>query len=152
MDKRAESSATRLQAVLFVCSMNAVRSPMAEAIARMRFGKKLYIDSAGLRKSERDTFMLTVLREIGIEFDHDEPRNFDEVDCEAFDLVVALSAEAHGRAKELLRATAVELVYWPIEDATEVGGTRDQRIEAYRRVREAIDGRIRNEIGARLKV
>lgn len=141
----------KLQAVLFVCSMNAVRSPMAEALARMRFGKRIYIDSAGLRKTDRDAFMLSVLREIGIEFEHDEPRNFDEVDCEAFDLVVALSAEAHARAKELLRATSVELVYWPIEDATEVGGTRDQRMEAYRHVREAIDRHIREEIGGRLR-
>ncbi len=69
----------------------------------------------------------------GHRFRGDEPHTLDEIDCEAFDLVVALSSEAHARAKELLRATSVELLYWPIEDATQVTGTRDQRIEAYRR-------------------
>ena len=141
----------RLQAVLFVCSMNAVRSPIAEGLARLRFGKRLYCDSAGLTKSVRDGFALAVLKEAGIEFQEDEPATLDEIDCEAFDLVVALSAEAHARAQALLRATAVELQFWPIEDATQATGSREQRIEAYRQVRDAIDRRIREEIGARLR-
>lgn len=139
-----------LHAVLFLCSMNSVRSPIAEGLARLRFGKRLYVDSAGLRKSERDPFALAVLREAGIEFDGDEPNTLEEIDCEGFDLVIALSPEAHQRANELLRATAVELAYWPIEDATQVTGTRDQRIEAYRRVRDTIDRLIRETIAPRL--
>lgn len=140
-----------LQAVLFVCSMNAVRSPMAEGLARMRYGRTLYVDSAGLSKTDRDGFALSVLRELGIDFEGDEPHTLDEIDCEGFDLVVALSSEAHARARELLRATSVELIYWPIEDATQVTGTRDQRLEAYRRVRDMIDRRIRDVIGPRVR-
>ncbi len=140
-----------LQAVLFVCSMNAVRSPMAEGLTRMRYGRTLYVDSAGLAKSDRDGFALAVLREQGIDFEGDEPHTLDEIDCEAFDLVVALSSEAHARAKELLRATSVELLYWPIEDATQVTGTREQRIEAYRRVRDLMDRQIRDVIGPRVR-
>lgn len=140
----------KLQAVLFVCSMNAVRSPIAEGLARLRYGKKVYFDSAGLTKSERDGFALAVLREAGVEFDADRPNTLDEIDCEGFDLVVALSPEAHRRAQQLLRATAVELVYWPIEDATQETGTREQRMDAFRRVRDAIDRRLRDEIGIRV--
>lgn len=123
---------------------------MAEGLARLRYGKRIYVDSAGLMKSERDGFALAVLRETGIEFETDEPRTLEEIDCEGFDLVIALSPEAHRRAQDLLRATSVELLYWPIEDATQVAGSRDQRIEAYRRVRDTIDQRIRTEIGGRL--
>lgn len=147
----SEAARPPLQAVLFVCSMNAVRSPMAEGLARMRYGRTLYVDSAGLTKTDRDGFALSVLRELGIEFDGDEPHSFDEIDCEGFDLVIALSAEAHARARELLRATAVELLYWPIEDATQATGSRDQRLEAYRRVRDAIDRQIRDVIGPRVR-
>ncbi len=141
----------KLQAVLFVCSMNSVRSPIAEGLARLRYGKRIYVDSAGLTKSTRDGFALAVLREVGVEFESDEPATLDEIDCEAFDLVIALSPEAHRRAAELLRATAVELLYWPIEDATQVSGSREQRIEAFRRVRDLIDRNLREEIGGRLK-
>ena len=143
--------AHKLQAVLFVCSMNCVRSPIAEGLARLRFGKRIFVDSAGLTKSDRDGFALAVLREAGIEFGSDEPQTLDEIDCATFDLVVALSPEAHYRAGELLRTSAAELLYWPIEDATQVGGSRERRIEAYRRVRDALDRHIREEIGPRLR-
>ncbi|KAF0228247.1 MAG: arsenate [Beijerinckiaceae bacterium] len=146
-----ELAANKLHAVLFVCSMNAVRSPIAEGLTRLRYGKRVYVDSAGLAKMERDGFALAVLREAGIEFENDEPQTLDEVDCAAFDLVVALSSEAHTRAADLLRTTSVELLFWPIEDATQVTGSREQRIEAYRRVRDSIDLRIRDEIGCRFR-
>lgn len=140
-----------LQAVLFVCSLNAVRSPMAEALCQNRYGRQIYVDSAGLQKSDRDPFMLAVLREVGIDFEHDHPQVLEEVDYEGVDLVIALSPEAHARAKTMLRATAVELIYWPIPDATQAGGTREQRLRAYREVREQLDRLIREEIGGRVK-
>lgn len=140
-----------LQAVLFVCSLNAVRSPMAEALTRARHGREIYVDSAGLRKSERDPFMLAALREIGIEFEEDQPRVLDEVDYEGFDLVIALSPEAHARAADLLRATAVELLHWPVPDATQAGGSREQRMIAFREVRDQLERLIRETIGHRLR-
>lgn len=140
-----------LHAVLFVCSMNAVRSPIAEGMARLRYGKRLYVDSAGLVKTDRDGFALAVLREAGIEFQDDEPNAFEDIECESFDLVVALSPEAHRRAGELLRTSSVELKYWPIEDATQISGSREQRLEAFRRVRDTIDRYLREEIGPRIK-
>lgn len=143
---------TPLTAVLFICSLNAVRSPMAEALARRRYGKRLYIDSAGILKFERDPFALAALKEVGIDFDGDQPKNLDEVEYESFDLVIALSREAYGEAKELLRATSVELIHWPIEDATQVNGTREQRMGAYRQVRDTLDKLIREEISARLAI
>jgi YD repeat-containing protein len=139
-----------LQALLFICSLNAVRSPMAEALARRRFGKKLFIDSAGLMKSERDAFALAALKEVGIDFEMDEPHTLEEVDCESFDLVIALSPEAHQQARELLRATSVELLHWPIDDATQVTGTREQRMAAYRQVRDKLDRLIKDTLTARL--
>ncbi|MCU0817953.1 MAG: low molecular weight phosphatase family protein [Beijerinckiaceae bacterium] len=140
-----------LQAVLFVCSLNAVRSPMAEALCRSRYGRQIYVDSAGLQKSDRDPFMLSVLREVGIEFESDQPHVLEEVDYEGVDLVIALSPEAYARAQTMLRATAVELIHWSIPDATQSGGTREQRLFAYREVREQLDKLIREEIGGRLK-
>ena len=134
-----------------MCAQNAVRSPMAEALARARYGRHIYVDSAGLQKSERDPFMLSALREVGIEFESDEPHMIDDVDYEGFDLVIALSPEAHLRVQSLLRATAVELLHWPIPDATQVTGTREQRMNAYREVRDGLEKRIRAEIGGRLK-
>jgi protein-tyrosine-phosphatase len=104
-----------------------------------------------LQKSERDPFMLAALREKGIEFESDRPNMLEDVDYEGFDLIIALSPEAHRRAVEALRATAVELIHWAIPDATQTGGTREQRMHAYREVRDTLDRLIREEIGGRLK-
>jgi protein-tyrosine-phosphatase len=141
---------SKLHSVLFICTMNAVRSPIAEGMARLRFGKRLFVDSAGLTKSDRDGFALAVLCEMGLAFEDDEPHTLDEVECDSFDLIVALSPEAYRLAGERLRASAVELLYWPIEDATQISGTRDQRLDAFRRVRDTLDKLIRDELGPRV--
>lgn len=139
-----------LTAVLFICSLNAVRSPMAEALARRRFGKRIYIDSAGILRFERDPFALAALKEVDIDFDGDKPKSLNEVDYESFDLIIALSREAYAEAKELLRTTSVELIHWPIDDATQATGTREQRMMAFRAVRDTLDRLIAKEIGSRI--
>ena len=60
-----------------------------------------------------------------------------------FDLIVTLSPEAHHRALELTRASAVDVEYWPTADPSAVEGNRTQRLDAYREVREQLLARIR---------
>ena len=136
----------RLQSVLFVCAYNAIRSPMAEALARHYFGKSIYVQSAGVRVGERDPFMVAVLDEIGIDASKHKPRtlaDLEEWEGLNFDLIISLAPEAHHAALELTRTLAAEAEYWPTADPTVVQGSRDQRLEAYRNVRDGLSGRIR---------
>jgi protein-tyrosine-phosphatase len=136
----------RYQSVLFVCAFNSVRSPMAEALARHYYGKSVYVQSAGVRKSDSDGFMVAVLDEIGIDASKHRPRTLDELEeWEGlnFDLIVSLSPEAHHAALELTRSMAVEVEYWPTPDPTIAQGTREQVLDAYRDVRDGLSGRIR---------
>ncbi len=51
--------------VLFCCDYNAVRSPMAEAIAKKFYGKRIYVQSAGVKNElEVDGFSVAVCAEI----------------------------------------------------------------------------------------
>lgn len=139
----------RVGAVLFTCAYNAVRSPMAEAIARHYFGKSIYVQSAGVRKGDVDPFMISVLDEIGIDASKHKARTLEELeDWEGlnFDLIVSLSPEAHHRALELTRTSAVEVEYWPMPDATLVQGSREQMLEAYRGVRDLLVRRIKERL------
>ncbi len=139
----------RVGAVLFTCAYNAVRSPMAEAIARHFFGKSIYVQSAGVRKGDVDPFMVTVLDEIGIDASKHRVRTLEELeDWEGlnFDLIVSLSPEAHHRALELTRTSAVEVEYWPTPDATLVQGSREQMLDAYRGVRDLLTRRIKERL------
>lgn len=141
-----EPRAKRIQSVLFVCAMNAVRSPMAEAIARHYFGKSIYVQSAGIRKGETNGFMAAALDEIGIDASKHRPRTLRELDeWEGlnFDLIISLSPEAHHAAIELTRTIAAEVEYWPTPDATLVQGSREQVLDAYRDVRDGLIYRIR---------
>lgn len=130
-------------AVLFACTFNAVRSPMASAIMRHLYGRFVYVHSAGARAGELDPMAVEVMDEVGIEIGKHKPRRFEDLEDTSFDLVVALSPQAQHKAVELTRTMAVEVEYWPTQDPTAVEGSRDQRLDAYRAVRDELMRRIR---------
>jgi protein-tyrosine-phosphatase len=140
------------QAVLFACGLNSVRSPMAAALLKQMVGRPLYISSAGVRKGELDPFAATAMEEIGIDIKGHRPITFEELeDLEGlnFDLIVTLSPEAHHKALELTRTSAVDVEYWPTADPTAIEGSREQRMNAYREVRDQLLRRLRARFALR---
>jgi protein-tyrosine-phosphatase len=140
----------KVQAVLFACAMNAVRSPMAEALARHYFGQTLYIQSAGIRKGMVDGFALAVLDEIGIDAKSHKPHTLEELaEWEGlnFDLIITLSPEAHHAALELTRTASIEVEYWPTPDPSVVEGSREAKLDAYRAVRDQLSDKIMQRLG-----
>jgi protein-tyrosine-phosphatase len=136
-------------AVLFACTMNSVRSPMAAAILRHLAGRRAYVESAGVRAGGPDGFAVAVMEEIGIDISRHLPRTLKELHDTSFDLIVTLSPEAHHQALELTRTMAVDVEYWPTHDATLlVGqGSREQILASYRDVRDALFRRIKTRFG-----
>ncbi|MER9254955.1 low molecular weight phosphatase family protein [Mesorhizobium sp. M0598] len=122
--------------------MNAVRSPMAELLARKVLPPTTFVASAGVRGGERDPFVDAVLAEEGLSLGERHPRTMDDLEDDYFDLIVTLAPEAHHTALELTRSLAVEVEYWPMPDPTGVSGTREQIMAAYRDVRERLKARI----------
>jgi protein-tyrosine-phosphatase len=122
--------------------MNAVRSPMAELLARRMLPATTFVASAGVRSGERDPFVDAVLAEEGLSLGERHPRTMDELEDDYFDLIVTLAPEAHHAALELTRSLAVEVEYWPMPDPTDVTGTREQIMAAYRDLRERLKARI----------
>jgi protein-tyrosine-phosphatase len=136
---------TRPQAVLFVCAMNSVRSPMAAAIFKHFFGKT-YVGSAGVRKGELDPFAVAAIDELGLNIAKHKPMTLEELEeWEGlnFDLIVTLSPEAHHKALDLTRTLAADVEYWPTPDPTIVEGSREQRLDAYREMRDGLMRRIK---------
>jgi len=139
-------------AVLFACGLNAVRSPIAAGLFSQMFGRSIYVGSAGVRKGDLDPFAVAVMAEIGVDISRHKPITFEELDdLEGlnFDLIVTLAPEAHHRALELTRTSAVDIEYWPTVDPTDTEGTREQRLDAYRVVRDQLLSRIRARFGTR---
>jgi protein-tyrosine-phosphatase len=131
------------KAVLFACNMNAVRSPMAEAILRYLAGRQIYVESAGVRAGEADPFAVAVMDEIGIDISKHDPQAIADLHDSSFDLVVSLSPEAHHQALEMTRTQAIDAEYWPTLDPTAAMGSREQILDAYRAVRNSLFDRIK---------
>ncbi|CAA2138191.1 MULTISPECIES: arsenate-mycothiol transferase ArsC [Methylobacterium] len=153
MAEEAGPKKTRVQSVLFMCNFNAVRSLAAEAVARHYFGKSTYVQSAGVRSGEpADPFMVAALDEIGINASKHRPRTLlelEEWEGLNFDLIITLSPEAHHAALEVTRTNAVDVEYWPTPDPTLMQeASREQRLDAYRDVRDGLITRIKTRLKA----
>ena len=129
-------------AVLFVCTFNTVRSPIAEALLKKFHGDKIYVDSAGLDVAEPDGFVIQVMKEIGIDLSGHEPKSLDDLDDLSFDLVIALSPEAHSAALEFTATMACEVEFWPIAHPGDTGGSREAQLASYRRLRDELFKRL----------
>jgi protein-tyrosine-phosphatase len=136
--------ARRPQSLLFACTTNTVRSPMAEALGRHYFGKQVFFASAGLKRGERDDFAIAVMDEIGLDISKHRSHTFEDLEDMNFDLIVSLSPEAHHRALEFTRTIPIDVIYWPTIDATAFEGSRERILDEYRNVREGLRKRIMN--------
>ncbi|HEY0331405.1 MAG TPA: arsenate reductase ArsC [Rhodopseudomonas sp.] len=138
------------QAVLFACGQNSVRSPMAESLLRQIAPRTMYVRSAGVNKQELDPFAVAAMAELGQDISRHKPVTIDELDDYEglnFDLIITLSPEAHHKALELTRSYAIDVEYWPTADPTGLEGSRAQRLDAYRAVRDSLQRQIRKRFG-----
>lgn len=129
-------------AVLFACTLNAQRSPMAEAILKHLHGRRIFVDSVGVRRGELDPFAVEVMEEIGIPIGTHRAKTFDDLEDSSFDVIITLSPEAQHRAVEMTRTMACEVEFWHTFDASIVEGSREVRLDAYRQVRDQLMERI----------
>jgi protein-tyrosine-phosphatase len=134
------------RSVLFMCGMNAIRSPMAEVLAKALLPSGTYIASAGVKTGERDPFVDVVLDELGLTAGRHQPHTLEQLEDDYFDLIVTLAPEAHHAALELTRSMAVDVEYWPTADPTAATGTRNQIVSAYRDVRDHLENLIRHRL------
>ncbi len=137
----------RPQSVLFACTRNTVRSPMAEGLGRHFFGKEVYFASAGVKRGQTDGFTIAVMEEIGIDLSKHRPHTFEELEDANFDVIVTLSPEAHHKALEFTRTLATDVIYWPTLDPTAVEGSREHILDAYRAVRDGLLERTKKLLG-----
>jgi uncharacterized protein (UPF0262 family)/protein-tyrosine-phosphatase len=142
---RIDERESNLPTVLFVCSMNSVRSPIAAALARRFFPGRLIVRSAGVRSGKADGFVHEVMEEIGIDMSVHTPHTMDELVANRFDLVVTLSADAVESVKARgIETEAVE--HWPMPDPTVVEGNREAVLSAYRTLRDTLQTRVRERL------
>ncbi|ODT71998.1 MAG: hypothetical protein ABS75_05860 [Pelagibacterium sp. SCN 63-23] len=139
---RIDEATSELPSVLFVCSMNSVRSPIAAALARQAFPGRVITRSVGVNGGKADAFVHEVMEEIGIDMSVHTPHILDELVANHFDLVITLSEDAPEAVRRKgLEAGAVE--QWQVADPSLVEGSRDVVLNAYRDLRDGLRKRVR---------
>ncbi len=97
----------------------------------------------GVREEDIDPLAVEVMEEIGIDLSRHRSKSFDDLEDTSYDVIVSLSPEAQHRAVELTRVMACEVEYWPLLDPAHVEGTREQRLDVYRQIRDQLMQRIK---------
>ena len=141
-DKDIKKATGSIGAILFACNLNAVRSAMAEAMVKATFPGKIFTDSCGVRPGAPDGFAMAVMAEINIDMIGHTPKSFADLDCEFYDVIISFSKEADIAAQERVRNVDCETLYWPVDDLADLKGSREERLAAYRAVRDDIAAKL----------
>ena len=132
-----------MKRVLFLCSHNAARSQMAEGFMRAYGGDRFAIESAGTKATELHPLAVRVMREAGVDIGMQRSKSVDDVG-EGWDVVVTVcdaNCPIPPRSGMKLR--------WHFPDPALAGGTEEERLAAFRTVRDGIQRRVRS-LAARL--
>ena len=128
--------------VLFACSYNTVRSVMAAALMRHFHGRRVFVEDCGLRAGNPDGFAIAAMEEFGLDISAHDSKTFEDLTDDSFDLIITLSPDAQHRAVEMTRTMHCDVMFWNTFDASIIEGSREQRLDAYRQVREQLKHRI----------
>jgi protein-tyrosine-phosphatase len=143
-DKRTPS------AVLFICTQNAIRSPMAAALMHHVAGHKIYVASAGIRAGDPDPFVGMIMDEVGLDLTRHRPHSIEDLADSAFDVVITLSPEAEAYARYMTKTMAIQVEHWSTPDPSTTTGSRNQILDAYREVRDGLKKKVDERFGSRI--
>ncbi len=132
--------------VLFLCVANSARSQMAEGIARALAPDGVRISSAGSQPSKVNPLAIRALAEIGIDIRNHVSKSVNDVPPEGIDAVITLCAEEVcpvflGKARR---------VHWGLPDPAHAGANEEERLRAFREVRDELRQRLAVVFGRRL--
>jgi arsenate reductase len=126
--------------ILFLCVANSARSQLAEGLARMIFGDRVPVMSAGSEPSTVNPYAVEVMRELGVDLSLHQSKSVQTIDASRVGTVITLCAEEVcpvflGKARRL---------HWPIVDPASKDPTipREAMLTRFRTARDTIRGKL----------
>lgn len=127
--------------VLILCTGNSARSQMAEGLLREMAGDRYDVFSAGSKPSVVNPLAIEVMREIGIDISGQRSKHLNEYLKQPFDYVITVCDEAAETCP--LFPGRAERIHWSFPDPAAAQGSHEERLDVFRRVRDAIAGHVR---------
>jgi arsenate reductase len=145
---RRETSMTPIR-VLFVCTHNSARSQIAEALLQRLGGPDFEVCSAGTEATRVNPYAIRVLAEQGIDWSHARSKVITEFLDQQFDYVITVCDRARETCPVFPGST--NTLHWGLDDPSEVEGTDEVRLEAFRRTEVELTSRLRPFIEVALR-
>jgi arsenate reductase (thioredoxin) len=127
--------------VLFLCTHNSARSQMAAGLLRKQAGDHFEVFSAGTEATRVHPLAIAAMSELGIDISHQRSKTLNQYVDEHFDYVITVCDKANENCP--LFPGDTQLIHWSFEDPSQASGTDDQRLQVFRRVRDAVVARLR---------
>ncbi|HUP83351.1 MAG TPA: arsenate reductase ArsC [Candidatus Limnocylindria bacterium] len=128
------------QAVLFLCVHNSARSQMAEGLLRARAGDRFEAFSAGNVATEVRPLAIRAMAELGIDISRQRSKTTADLGGQRFDYAVTVCDDAREACPYY--ANASHQIHWGFDDPAAAGGSEEERMAVFRRVRDEIAARI----------
>ena len=131
--------------VLFICTHNSARSQMAEGLLRHLHGDRYEASSAGTEPGSLHPLAVRAMAEAGIDISAARAKGIDSLGDERFDLAVTVCDEAAEACPTY--PGAARHAHWGLPDPSRATGNEEERLEAFRTVRDEVRRRIEEEFG-----
>jgi len=122
--------------VLILCTGNSARSQMAEGLLRHDAGDRFEVSSAGTQPSRVRPEAIAAMREVGIDISSQRSKSVDEFAAHAFDYVLTVCDNAKESCP--IYPGHGNRLHHSFEDPAAVHGTGEDKLAAFRRVRDEI--------------
>jgi len=126
----------RRERVLVLCTHNSARSQMAEGFIRALAGDRFEVESAGTEATRVHPLAVRAMDEVGIDLRGHTSKTLDRFLADKWDYVITVCDSANERCP-LFPGVAARL-HWSFDDPSAAQGTEEERLAAFRRVRDAI--------------
>lgn len=126
--------------ILFLCIHNSCRSQMAEGLMRHLASERFESFSGGLEATRVHPTAIGVMAELGIDISGQHSKTIDDLSDQGFDYVVTTCHEAQEACPTW--PGEAEMLHWPFPDPASAEGTEEERLKAFREVRDTIRARV----------
>jgi arsenate reductase (thioredoxin) len=132
------------QRILFLCTHNSARSQMAEGLLRHLAGDRFEIMSAGTEATSVRPEAIRAMADLGVDISGQSSKTLERYLGEPFDYVVTVCDDANEACPVF--PGAENRLHWSFQDPSRAEGSEEKRLEVFRKVRDEIQARIREEL------
>lgn len=133
----------RKKRVLFVCVHNSARSQMAEAFLNKLGGNDFEAQSAGLKPSELNPYVIKAMKEAGIDISKNKSKSVFDLykKGKLFSYVITVCDESAAQHCPTFPGVNTK-IHWSFEDPSLFAGTHEEIMNKVRKLRDQIKSKI----------